>query len=180
MRACVFRPKSGRVGRRNYQLVEGKDSLCLNDQVLGRRYARNRFVILIFRRAKPDLKILDLDSALLFWQFSNQISKPIMKSIVVVYSFRKEEEMRGWIVCFGGERTMPSVFSLLPFCFGHSKHRIAPAEYEYMPLEWVFSKKFVDLVLACLDLDLTKRSTTNELLQLNTFDAVKNMEYFEL
>ncbi|KAL6532666.1 hypothetical protein OROHE_014088 [Orobanche hederae] len=70
---------------------------------------------------------------------------------------------------------------LLASCFGgHSKQRIAPTGFEYKPKEWVFSKKFVDLVLACLDLDPTKRPTASELLQFKIFDTVRNMSYFKL
>ncbi|KAL6574366.1 STE20/SPS1-related proline-alanine-rich protein kinase [Orobanche hederae] len=66
---------------------------------------------------------------------------------------------------------------VLPFllsCIPHSKKRTAPTGFEYRPEERVFSKGFVDLVLACLDLDPTKRPTASELIGYNIFDKVRD------
>lgn len=83
--------------------------------------------------------------------------------------------------CWAKERKKREL--VLPFllsCLPHSKKRTASTGLEYMPEERVFSKGFVDLVLACLDLDPTKRPTASELLGYNIFDRVRDISSLNL
>lgn len=67
--------------------------------------------------------------------------------------------------CISDSNPKRASSSYLPACFNPKKAVIAPIGFEYMPEERVFPRKFMNLVLRCLNPDQAKRSTAHKLVR---------------